>query len=318
MINSWADAELAVADALVGWGFKSVGRTSGGADGGVDVRAVGLVCQVKAQMSGATGRPIAQQIAGIAAAESSAAALFSLAPFTAEAEEWSEEAGVALFTLRGDGECRPANPSAQALVLAVSYGEEQRARFAELVRSFPAEVDSMGFDGYHEVPEPFVDGPPAHPFRFELNAPRLDRPDDHVYHWSSAPASEVWRLLEFLDWTHTSVLDRGITVPLTSQLNIGGEARSVSLHWELDRTIWVSLECRLAAGEVPEEIGAALIKSGAQMDPACPVLGARRAQVPSDALEGRLFAGVESYLRSGSVDFFPPQLSEVPISWWQW
>ena len=56
-IDSWQDAERAAREALIDMGFSWVALTSSGSDGGVDVKADGLVAQVKAYMQGSIGRP---------------------------------------------------------------------------------------------------------------------------------------------------------------------------------------------------------------------------------------------------------------------
>ena len=96
-------------------GFSGVALTSSGSDGGVDVKADGLVAQVKAYMQGSIGRPEIQQLAGIASVENSSGVFFSLAPYTNEAQAWAEKAGIALFRLSGDGSCRPDNQVAESL-----------------------------------------------------------------------------------------------------------------------------------------------------------------------------------------------------------
>ena len=96
-------------------GFPDAVLTAGGADGGVDVRATGLVVQVKAEWGKAIPREVIQQISGIAAYEQSRAAVFSWSRFTPQAQAWAEQAGVALFRiLDRNGEVTPDNaPAAQ-------------------------------------------------------------------------------------------------------------------------------------------------------------------------------------------------------------
>ena len=114
-IDSWQDAERAAREALIDMGFSGVALTSSGSDGGVDVKADGLVAQVKAYMQGSIGRPEIQQLAGIASVENSTGVFFSLAPYTNEAQAWAEKAGIALFRLSGDGSYRPDNQVAESL-----------------------------------------------------------------------------------------------------------------------------------------------------------------------------------------------------------
>ena len=140
-------------------GFSGVALTSSGSDGGVDVKADGLVAQVKAYMQGSIGRPEIQQLAGIASVENSTGVFFSLAPYTNEAQAWAEKAGIALFRLSGDGSYRPDNQVAESLgsartgvPSAISSGSVARpvhsgistdlpTRRAELLRLHPASAE---------------------------------------------------------------------------------------------------------------------------------------------------------------------------------
>ena len=74
----------------------------------MDVAAFGAVVQVKAE-SKPFGRPVVQQLFGIASVRKVKAVLFSLAGVTAEALEWADRAGVALFTFDLVGEPQPLN-----------------------------------------------------------------------------------------------------------------------------------------------------------------------------------------------------------------
>jgi hypothetical protein len=96
LIRGHRDAELAVRDWLRASGYPDAELTPAGADGGIDVLASGAVAQVKAEML-PIGRPIIQQIAGIAAVESKVGFCFSLAGFTPEAAGWANRAGVLLY-----------------------------------------------------------------------------------------------------------------------------------------------------------------------------------------------------------------------------
>ena len=83
-IRNYRDAELAARDWLRSVGFTDADLTGEGADGGVDVRSSNLVAQVKAELK-PVGRPVIQQIFGVASAEGSEAACFALSGFTSEA-----------------------------------------------------------------------------------------------------------------------------------------------------------------------------------------------------------------------------------------
>jgi hypothetical protein len=77
-----------------------------GPDGGVDVIAASAVAQVKATV-GNVGRPIVQQISGIAQFEGKQALCFSTGGYTDEAIVWAKNAGVALYELDLAGMAEP-------------------------------------------------------------------------------------------------------------------------------------------------------------------------------------------------------------------
>lgn len=95
-------------------GFPDAVLTGQGADGGLDVRAVGLVAQVKAHMS-PVGRPDVQRIYGVGEAEHAQAVFFSLTSYTAQAIQWANSVGVPLFRFSLDGGAEPINAPAVAM-----------------------------------------------------------------------------------------------------------------------------------------------------------------------------------------------------------
>lgn len=114
LIRTPADAEAAACAWLRYWGFRDAEVTGSGPDGGADVRARGLVAQVKAEVR-PTGRPVVQQLAGVAHLEGAVAACFSLGGYSMKAIAWSNEAGVALFSFDLSGEPEAINDRARAL-----------------------------------------------------------------------------------------------------------------------------------------------------------------------------------------------------------
>ena len=82
-IDSWQDAERAAREALIDMGFSGVALTSSGSDGGVDVKADGLVAQVKAYIRAASVGP--KSIAAGLHRLRTPPGSFSLAPYTNEA-----------------------------------------------------------------------------------------------------------------------------------------------------------------------------------------------------------------------------------------
>ena len=113
LIRSPADAESAAADWLRWMGFRDATTTPVGKDEGRDVVGSGLVAQVKAEKV-LTGRPVIQQTYGVAVAEDSGAAVFSLAGFTNEAIDWANRHGIALFAFDLQGEPEPSNELGEA------------------------------------------------------------------------------------------------------------------------------------------------------------------------------------------------------------
>jgi len=109
-------AEQAAGDYISKIGFFPVQVAGEGPDGGVDVRVPGkLVAQVKIPK---VGRPVVQQIYGIAQSESAAAAVFSHRGFTRDAENWADEHNVGLFLLKRSFRSfrvTPHNSAARAL-----------------------------------------------------------------------------------------------------------------------------------------------------------------------------------------------------------
>ena len=112
LIRTFGDAEVSAQVWMRYFGYDDAATTSDGADGGVDVESSKVVAQVKAEV-GKVGRPVVQQIYGIASMAKKEAALFSLGGYTAEAEEWADKAKVALFVFDLTGEPKPVNSRAR-------------------------------------------------------------------------------------------------------------------------------------------------------------------------------------------------------------
>lgn len=114
MLKGHEAAEVYAAEVLSALGFTRVVRTPSGADGGVDVVGDDVVAQVKMEAL-PTGRDRLQAIFGIAALEGKRAVFFSLAGYTAQAVEWGERAGIALFEFAFDGSIRAVNEVASRI-----------------------------------------------------------------------------------------------------------------------------------------------------------------------------------------------------------
>ena len=114
LLRSAHDAEVAAAEWMTHLGLGKATLTAGGPDGGVDVVADRAVGQVKMEAV-PTGRPVVQQIFGIAALEKKVAVCFSLAGYTPEAIAWAARAEVPLLQFDFQGDPRPVNAHAQRL-----------------------------------------------------------------------------------------------------------------------------------------------------------------------------------------------------------
>lgn len=115
LIKTARAAEEYAAEYLRAIGFPDATVTHPGADGGVDVRSVHALAQVK--MEGvATGRPVIQALFGVASYEAKQPVFFSLAGYTSGALAWATGAGVACFEFEFDGEVSARNAPAQALL----------------------------------------------------------------------------------------------------------------------------------------------------------------------------------------------------------
>jgi hypothetical protein len=113
------DAEHNAAVTLRKLHFTDASATPTGVDAGVDIRGTGIVAQVKCEMT-PVGRPTVQQLYGCAQAEGARGVVFSLDGFTAQAKDWANLVGVALFTFDYTGEPDPANDAAVAMTAAVA------------------------------------------------------------------------------------------------------------------------------------------------------------------------------------------------------
>lgn len=115
MLKGHAAAEDYAAEVVAALGFREVSRTPPGADGGIDVIGEGVVVQVKMEAL-PTGRERLQALFGIAAVEGAQAIFFSLSGYTAQALQWADRAGVALFEFEFDGTVMARNPDALRLL----------------------------------------------------------------------------------------------------------------------------------------------------------------------------------------------------------
>lgn len=114
-VTDFHQAELNAAKAMRAWGFIDAVATTGGADGGLDVRSSRALAQVKWR-SGKTGRPEVQQLYGARAAGNHQLFFFSKSGYTNEAKAYADSVGVALFVIDAAGGVAAANRHARPFV----------------------------------------------------------------------------------------------------------------------------------------------------------------------------------------------------------
>ncbi|MFJ8197133.1 restriction endonuclease [Streptomyces sp. NPDC096152] len=115
LIREARDAELIAVEWMRYLGFDDAAATPVGADGGIDVVSARAVAQVK--MEGKpTGRPIVQQLHGVAVHEGKTGVFFSLAGYTPQARTWAQTSGTLLFRFDYQGAIEPVNAAAHALL----------------------------------------------------------------------------------------------------------------------------------------------------------------------------------------------------------
>lgn len=114
LLKNAVDAEEAACEWLRYFGFDDATTTPPGTDGGVDIVGRQIVAQVKAEMK-PTGRPVVQQLHGVATVEEKRAAFFALAGFTPVAVAWANKADMALFGFDLTGEPKPVNAAGRKM-----------------------------------------------------------------------------------------------------------------------------------------------------------------------------------------------------------
>lgn len=116
LIRSWQDAEINAATWMRHWGHADAAVTSGGPDGGVDVRSSRALAQVNC-LAAAVGRPDLQRLAGAGVGEPDKALFFfSGSDYTATAREYADATGMALFAYSFDGSMEPLSASARRVM----------------------------------------------------------------------------------------------------------------------------------------------------------------------------------------------------------
>lgn len=102
LIRTPREAEEVACEWLRFFGFTDAETTTNGRDGGVDVDSENAVVQVKFK-GVPTGSPEVHQLYGVASLQRKIPFFFSLGGFTAEAKDFSEQAGIALFSFDYQG-----------------------------------------------------------------------------------------------------------------------------------------------------------------------------------------------------------------------
>lgn len=115
LVTPFHQAELDAAKAMRSWGFVDAVATTGGADGGLDVRSMRALAQVKWRI-GKTGRPEVQQLYGARAAGQHKLFFFSKSGYTDQAIVYADSVAVALFVIDAGGGVTPVNRHARPYV----------------------------------------------------------------------------------------------------------------------------------------------------------------------------------------------------------
>lgn len=110
------EAELNAALVMKSWGFSDATATTGGADGGIDVRSKAALAQVKWK-NGAAGRPDLQRLYGARGNDTHKQLFFFVSSdYTKQAIEYADAADVKLFIFDPLGAMKPANKRAESFL----------------------------------------------------------------------------------------------------------------------------------------------------------------------------------------------------------
>lgn len=112
-------AELNAADQMKRWGFLDAVATTGGSDGGIDVRSSRALAQVKWK-SGVTGRPDVQNLVGARGNGTQQLIFFSASGYSQQAINYADEMHVLLMTYDPLGEVEGVNQAAKRFLASVS------------------------------------------------------------------------------------------------------------------------------------------------------------------------------------------------------
>lgn len=112
-------AELNAQDKLRSWGFADAVATTGGADGGIDVRSSRALAQVKWK-GGVTGRPDIQNLYGARGTGLQQLFFFSASGYSDQAIEYANQVNILLMTYDPVGAVEGVNQPAKQFLATVS------------------------------------------------------------------------------------------------------------------------------------------------------------------------------------------------------
>ncbi|WP_425005763.1 restriction endonuclease [Mycolicibacterium sp. S3B2] len=117
------DAELNAARLMRSWGYLDAKATTGGSDGGIDVRSAKALAQVKFRGSKA-GRPELQRLVGAREGDTSKVLLFfDYRGYSPQAIEYANRAGIGLYGYDTSGAVHAVNPAARQY-MAVTWSDK--------------------------------------------------------------------------------------------------------------------------------------------------------------------------------------------------
>ncbi|NDZ93342.1 restriction endonuclease [Streptomyces sp. SID6673] len=111
-ISTPHQAELNAQDQMRSWGFIDAVATTGGADGGLDVRSSRALAQVKWK-GGVTGRPDVQNLYGARGAGTEQLFFFSASGYSDQAITYADQVGILLVTYDPLGAVEGVNQAAR-------------------------------------------------------------------------------------------------------------------------------------------------------------------------------------------------------------
>lgn len=129
-ISTPHEAELNAERVLKSWGYIDAVATTGGADGGIDVRSSKVLAQVKFRGSKA-GRPELQNLVGARQGEPDKTLMFfDYMGYSRDAVVYADAAGIGLYVYDLSGNVEPVNEAGRRLMAATLW-----ARFTTALMS---------------------------------------------------------------------------------------------------------------------------------------------------------------------------------------